>query len=131
MLAQALAAMVSIRCHDGAVTTRIGGRLSSPDCRPPPSCRPRLDSVAVELGLRERWGEAHPRIPPSLSSAFALVRAWLGCLGESEALMTRCKRPAQRAFLDNVELGGIEPLEIVWLSVDLCCSVVVSCDDAV
>ena len=29
-----------------------------------------------------------------------------------------------------VELGGIEPLEIVWLGVDLCCSVVVSCDDA-
>ena len=30
-----------------------------------------------------------------------------------------------------VELGGIESLKIVWLGVDPCCSVVVSCDDAV
>ena len=40
-------------------------------------------------------------------------------------------RPGQRAFSDKVELGGIESLEIVWLGVDPCCSIVVSCDDAV
>ena len=40
------------------------GRLSSPDCRPPPSCRPRLGSVAAEQGFRERWGGVVPPDSP-------------------------------------------------------------------
>jgi len=50
-------------------------------------------------------------------------------MGESDALMTWFK-VLVRAYV-MVELGGIEPQISVWLAVDLCCSVVVSCDDAV
>ena len=49
--------------------------------------------------------------------------------GEYAALALVLVKALLRGHL--VELGGIESLGIVWLGVDLCCSVVVSCDDAV
>ena len=76
-------------------------------------------------------GVGNPHIPPAGLGSFPLVTALRVDRGESAALMVCYKRPGQSLFLDKVELGGIEPLEIVWLGVDRCCLVVVSCDDAV
>ena len=58
------------------------------------------------------WGVQYPRIPPSISTAFHLVRDLLETMGESAALVAWCKEPGQRALLDAVELGGIEPPSI-------------------
>ena len=55
----------------------------------------------------------------------------------SDPEKTRNPNPNEGSGLANVsrhhmvELGGIESLEFVWLGVDLCWLVVVSCDDAV
>ena len=68
-------------------------------------------------------GVAYLQIPPSIPTTFPLVRALLGCSGESDALMTRCKTPGQRTFSDKVELGGIEPTVALFLGVAWLCSV--------
>jgi hypothetical protein len=91
-------------------------RVARSACRHPPFRRPRLELPFRELGFRGRefgaGGEWRPRIPPSLSAEFPLVRDLLGPMGESAALVTWPKKPVQRAFLDEVELGGIEPPSI-------------------
>ena len=69
--------------------------------------------------------------PPSNRIAFPLVTALRAALGVFPALVVFYITPGHGLYLDKVELGGIEPQISVWLGVDLCCLVSVSCDDAV
>ena len=87
--------------------------------------------MLVTCGFSELDRALGGESPPATLTTFPLVTGLQGVLGAFPALVVNYVTPGQRAFSDEVELGGIEPLEILWLGVDLCCSVAVSCDDAV
>ena len=53
-----------------------------------------------------RWGGESP---PATLTTFSLVTGLQGVLGAFPALVVNYVTPGQRAFSDEVELGGIEP----------------------
>ena len=76
------------------------------------------------LGRDPVEGRPHPSVESVVD-----LQCWaLGTGGFRPASVF--KYPLFRAYV-LVELGGIEPQISVWLGVDLCCLVSVSCDDAV